>query len=142
MYRKIVKEQKISFASIGHEECEQCEQFKLHGHNRENTNPGCDTCKDWSNHHNLVVLTRQTYQKHAESAVEEGTVMVSADLQKVIMLPRLDMFKKVIFTPRLIAYHEAFAPIAKKGYLKPHAIVWHQDILGRNKEDIISCFYK
>lgn len=132
LYRKILKELKISFASIGHEECEQ---FKLHGHDRENIDPGCDICKEWSNHHNYVVLTpRQAYQTHAESAVEEGIV--------IIMLPRLDMFKKVIFTPRLIAYHETFAPIGQKGDLKPHAIIWHETISGRNKEDIISCFYK
>lgn len=65
LYRKILKELKISFASQGYDECEQ---FKLHGHYKENTDPGCDICKEWSNHHNLVVLTRQAYQKHAESA--------------------------------------------------------------------------
>lgn len=88
LYRKILKELRISFASLGHEECEHCVQFKLHGHDRENTDPGCDMCKEWSNHHNLVVLTRQAYQKHAEKAAEEDTVKVSADLQNIIMLPR------------------------------------------------------
>lgn len=26
--------------------------------------------------------------------------------------------------------------------MKPHALIWHEAISGRNKEDIISCFYK
>lgn len=81
----------------------------------------------------MVVLTRQAYQKHAESAAEEDKVKISADLQKIIMLPRLDMFKKVIFSPRLIAYHETLAPIRKKGDLKPRAIIWHEAITGKKQ---------
>ncbi|KAF9417607.1 hypothetical protein HW555_005314 [Spodoptera exigua] len=33
------------------------------------------------------------------------------DLQKVIMLPRIDMFKAAIFCPRIIAFNESFVPL-------------------------------
>ncbi|KAG5866606.1 hypothetical protein JTB14_035084 [Gonioctena quinquepunctata] len=55
---------------------------------------------------------RQEYRKDGETNVT-GTekLTVAADLQKVIMLPRADMFKEVIFTPRIIAFNESFVPV-------------------------------
>ncbi|KAL1492273.1 hypothetical protein ABEB36_012748 [Hypothenemus hampei] len=65
-----------------------------------------------------------------------------ADLEKVIMLPRLEMFKSAIFTHRLSVYNESFVPVGKKQKnCKPFAAVWHDALLGRNKEQIISTFY-
>lgn len=60
------------------------------------------------------------------------------------MLPRCDMFKEIIFTPRLIAFNESFVPTAgcsKKHNIGPTAVLWHEAIRGRSKEDIISTFY-
>ncbi|KAF0712469.1 Uncharacterized protein FWK35_00029263, partial [Aphis craccivora] len=37
------KGKKISLANLGHEECESCEKFKLHGHNKESIEEDCDT---------------------------------------------------------------------------------------------------
>lgn len=58
------------------------------------------------------------------------------------MLPRLEMFKEIIFTPRIVAYNESFVPIGKR-YKNVHAcaIIWHEGIAGRSKEDLISTFY-
>lgn len=36
-------------------------------------------------------------------------ITVSGDLKKVIMLPKAEMFKKIIFTKRTIAYHQSYA---------------------------------
>lgn len=70
----------------------------------------------------------------------------SGDLEKVIMLPRLDMFKQAIFTSRLSAYNDTFAPLGgmtnSPMSSKPVAVLWHEGISGRCKEDIISAFYK
>ena len=57
------------------------------------------------------------------------------------MLPRAEMFKKVIFTRRIIAYHESFVPVGCNSNIKPLACIWHEGTTGRNKEDIISTFY-
>lgn len=64
--------------------------------------------------------------------------MVSADLLTIIMLPKIDMFKKVIFTPRLLKHHETCTP-RKKVTLSSMQLYGTK--MRRNKEDIISCFY-
>lgn len=58
------------------------------------------------------------------------------------MLPRCDTFKEVIFMPRLVAYNESFIPAGKKQKVPPTAVVWHDAIQGRSKENIISSFYQ
>lgn len=57
------------------------------------------------------------------------------------MLPRMDMFKEIIFTPRIIAFNESFVPLGKKSHIHPWAALWHEAISGRSKDDIISTFY-
>lgn len=58
------------------------------------------------------------------------------------MLPRADMFKEVIFIPRLIAFNESFVPVGQyTKSVKPLAVVWHEAIQGRKKEDLVSTFY-
>lgn len=141
LYRRIVKEQHISFAQLGHEECEKCEKFSLHDHTKDALDPNCETCVKWEQHHDLVVAARAAYKAFSEDEIEEDTICFSGDMQKIIMLPRVDMFKKVLFIKRLIAYHETFAPVGKKSKMKPHACLWHEGISGRNKEDNVSALY-
>lgn len=58
------------------------------------------------------------------------------------MLPRCEMFKELIFTPRIICFNESFVPIGKQtNTRKPVAIIWHEGVAGRNKFDIMSTFY-
>lgn len=56
------------------------------------------------------------------------------------MLPRLEMFKQIIFAPRLTTYNQTFAPVGKNSKIKPLAVLWHSAITGRNKEHILSTF--
>lgn len=56
------------------------------------------------------------------------------------MLPRLDMFKEIIVTPRIIAFNESFVPLGKQNSVYPCAVIWHEAIAGRSKDDIISTF--
>lgn len=57
------------------------------------------------------------------------------------MLPRCDGFKEIIFAPRLIAFNESFVPLGKKSENLPVAVIWHEAIAGRSKEDLISTFH-
>ncbi|XP_072162574.1 uncharacterized protein [Bemisia tabaci] len=144
-YRRQVKKKRISFAKLGLEECESCEEFKLHEHKDvNNLQENCDVCRSWKQHIDLANAARKLYRQHADNDFStNGTVCFSADLQKIIMLPRVDMFKKVLFLQRLIAYHETFAPVGTKcKKIQPHAFIWNEAITGRLKEDIISIFYK
>lgn len=57
------------------------------------------------------------------------------------MLPRCDMYKEIIFVPRIIAFHQSFAPLGKNRQNGPVACIWHEGVTGRRKEDIISTFH-
>lgn len=144
VYRKTVKQMNISFAKLGHEECEICEQFEIHNPNaKELRHRNCDTCRTYEKHHERYVLARQAYdidrQNAKISTASEG--YFSVDLQKVIMLPRIDMFKLVLFCPRLVAFNESFVPLGyKTSDIMSFAALWHEGISGRKKEDIICTF--
>lgn len=143
LYRRVLKEQKISFARLGNEECETCESFNLHKHTKDNLDEDCEICSSWKYHDKLVKDSRNLYQEFSEKVNKTDTnneVIFSADLEKVIMLPRLEMFKQIIFAPRLTTYNQTFAPVGKKSKLKPLAVLWHCALAGRNKEDIVSTF--
>ncbi|CAH1099867.1 unnamed protein product [Psylliodes chrysocephalus] len=143
LYRSIVQKLNISFVTLGHEECEICENFKIHPHSEENLQNDCSDCEKWSKHINRSKDARLLYREYANKEPEEGEVTYSVDLEKIIMLPRCEMFKSVIFIPRLIAYNESFVPVGTKNKnIKPVAAIWHEAIRGRKKEDIISTFHK
>lgn len=146
VYRKIVsKDMNISFTKLGNEECEKCESFELHNENhRKETadqNVDCDTCKEWTLHLNKANITRRNYRIDADKKPSEDEIYYSADMQKVIMLPRLEMFKQVLFTPRLIAFNESFVPLGDIKHNLPFVALWHEEISGRKKEDVVSTFY-
>ncbi|KAK4887418.1 hypothetical protein RN001_003689 [Aquatica leii] len=135
----------ISFAHLGHEECEICENHKLHdvSHSRENLDPNYKICKSWQVHKEKYTNAREAYKEDVKkSKMISDTLFFSADLQKVIMLPRIEMFKSVIFTPRIIAFNESFVPLGTNPKFKPVATLWHEVVAGRKKEEIISCFHQ
>ncbi|KAF2890115.1 hypothetical protein ILUMI_16058 [Ignelater luminosus] len=119
LYRQIVSEMNISFAKLGNEECFACEKYEIH---RMETSH---------------VLDNDDVRDAKTSA---NPRVCAADLQKVIMLPRCDTFKEFLFTPRLIAFNQSF--VAAGNYkISPVAVLWHEAISGRKKDDIVSTFY-
>ena len=144
LYRKVLKEMNISFTRLGHEECEQCEAFKMHNrdHNQENLCDLCDLCQRWKTHIEKAKRSRSEYDKDRDSQ-DVSEPVFSADLQKVIMLPRMESFKSVLFTRRIIVLNESFVPLGSKtaGSNFPMAVLWHEGIAGRKKEEIISAFH-
>lgn len=74
LYRRILKEQQISFARLGHEECEACETFTLHDHNKDNLDDTCEICNSWKFYDKLVKESRQLYRKYAEKSTETDPV--------------------------------------------------------------------
>ncbi|KAH1019592.1 hypothetical protein HUJ04_009385, partial [Dendroctonus ponderosae] len=61
----------------------------------------------------------------------------------VIMIPRCEVFKEIICTPRIICFNENFVALEKQSLAKaPVALVWHEGVAGRSKSDLISTFYK
>lgn len=142
-YRKVVKSKNISFAKLGNEECELCESYQIHNpeHKPESLNENCDICCTWRDHIKKAKDSRTRYNLDKEYNYDENTLCVSVDLQKIVMLPRLEMFKRAIFAQRLTTYNESFVPVGKiRTGRFPFAVLWHEGISGRNQEDIISAF--
>ncbi|CAH0731341.1 unnamed protein product, partial [Brenthis ino] len=131
----------ISFAKLGHEECEMCETFNLH--NSEHVKNGydslCEVCNSHSKHKLKYKKAREIYERDAKEQCQDE-IHVSVDLQKVIMLPRIDSFKSTLFCPRLVVYNETFVPLGKFKDSGVFAAVWHEGISGRKQEDIVSTF--
>ena len=48
--------------------------------------------------------------------------------------------KSVVFTRRIVAYHETFAVVGSGRKIKHLSAVWHEGVSGRNAEDIASTF--
>ena len=72
-------------------------------------------------------------------------ILLSADMQKVILLPRLPGFKLCFFTIRVVVINDSFAPILNKVTkcdMKALGVLWHEAIMGRNDEDVASAFIK
>ncbi|XP_031343193.1 uncharacterized protein LOC116170790 [Photinus pyralis] len=145
LYREVVSSMSISFAKLGHEECWTCEKMEQHGkntgHTKNNLNFECEECTRWNTHHNKYTESRKRYEIDSSSIQDRNKLIITVDLQKVIMLPRCDTFKEILFTPRIIAFNESFVVAGKNKVIAPVAVVWHEAIAGRSKEDIISSFY-
>nr|XP_053621942.1 uncharacterized protein LOC128681791 [Plodia interpunctella] len=145
-YRNVVNELKISFTKLGHEECELCEEFSIHNPNAEIRHRNCKECKEYEDHHTRYISARKKYEEDVQSQTKQkstDTTIFAVDLEKVIMLPRMDEFKTVMFCPRLIVFNQSFVPVGDKrlhGVGKTLGVLWHEAIAGRKKEDIISCF--
>ena len=87
-------------------------------------------------------MTSSKYEYDKDRDTQETINPVySADLQKVIMIPRMESFKSVVFTHRIIALNESFVPVGTKSSCLPVAVLWHEGIAGRKKEDITSAFH-
>lgn len=109
------KKMNISFTRLGHEDCGLREVCAMHKKQTSydsliNLVPDCDNCVNWAKHHRRYTKARELYDSHKKQQQSSSKICYSADLGKVIMLPRLDTFKAVIFCNRLIAYNQTFAP--------------------------------
>lgn len=146
-YRLVFDSMNIKFTKLGHEECDNCEIFFNHNdnHSYENLADDCGVCMKYKIHIDKAKKARELYESHAIAASSnpEGIAFYTADLEKVIMLPRMEQFKLVMFTRRICAYNESFVPLASlRGQNKPIAAIWHEAVSGRKKEEIISTYYE
>lgn len=138
-FQKVFNSMNISMAVLGHEECEVCAKYNLH----KSAGGTCD-CENVCNFDigNYLRHKRQAGEARNEYQRDTGkeVLIVSADLQKVIMLPRIDQFKEAIFTRRLTVFNETFAAVSKGS--PTFAVLWHEGVSARNDEDISSAFYQ
>lgn len=65
---------------------------------------------------------------------------VSFDLQKVILLSKIDSFKRVSFTRKLTAYNESFVSLGKQSQQNPMTVIWQEGLARRDQEILLSMF--
>ena len=130
LYWSRLKAMNISFVKLGEEECEVCVIHSNHlsedhglkkkdqsiveedGRSRTIYLPDCKACKKFSTHMDFAKEARTAYRRDHANVPNQKTV--SADMQKVVMLPCLPGIKEAIFCKRLVAFNETFAPLGKK----------------------------
>ena len=146
---------KISFVKLG-EECEVCDAHQHHlvDHHGENENElnevrnsllpkheNCISCQLYGEHVNKAISARNHYKEDGNKEVGQDEMILSVDLQKVMLLPRLPGVKKAIFCKRLVVFNESFVPIGNRNG-KGIGILWHEGIDGRCASDVASSFIK
>jgi len=149
-YYQKIKKLNISFVKLGEEECERCNlQDKhleeLHGLDKSNFNirndenktckkqtfDNCTSCKEFENHIQVATEARKRYREEKERKWDDDELVVSVDMQKVIMLPRIPGLKVVVFCKRIVLLNETFAPVggSMKGRKeKSTGVLWHEAI--------------
>lgn len=62
---------------------------------------------------------------------------------QVIQLPRLEGLKTIVFSQRLLAFNETFAPVGKHSRSHPVvACLWDESTSGRSADDLMSSFHR
>jgi hypothetical protein len=99
----------------------------------------CGICKKQTEHVASYTRARQEY-KAEQSKRHDDHQVYSADMQKIMMLPRMPGVKTAVFTRRIIAFHETFAPVGKGSTRPPLGTIWHEGVGGRQGEEVASTF--
>jgi len=158
-YRKCITAENISFTKLGEEHCEVCmAYYNSHDSNtcksrqskdNENgqsraTDANCDACLKWRGHIKRAREARRIYRHDADEKWSDEYSVRSADLQKVIIIPRMPGCKTAAFTSRMVAFNETFALMGKqsKSKKKHLAVTWHKAIAKRKAEEIASAYLK
>lgn len=145
-YIRVFRDENISFAKLGNEECDVCSAHKLHmttAHPLGQPQPDvCDHCYQHAVHVENFVRAREWYAYDQTRELEASELVVSADMQKVVVLPIIRGSKACIFAPRLVAYNETFANVNDKvTEKKTLAVLWHEAITGRSASDVACAFF-
>ena len=84
----------------------------------------------------------QLYRHDSAENWPTATAVFAVDLQKVLLLPRMQDLKSCIFTSRLVVFNETFAMMGSQSKKVHYLAVWDESISGRNRCDIASAFHK
>ena len=141
---------------LGEEECEVCQLHISHlkeehmlnetehaqltdGTKNKKIFPNCAKSEAFQKHKETAAESRSSYQNEKVRVVPSNEMIVSVDMQKGIMLPRLPSLKQAIFCKRLALFNKTFAPTGKSE-MKPVGVLWHEPIKGRSTEDVARTF--
>ena len=87
----------------------------------------------------MAMDAREHYKQESKKDVNTDEIIMSVDLQKFLMLPRLPGLKNAIYCKRLVAFNESFVPVGQKNG-KGIGVLWHERTAGRPASAIASTF--
>ena len=132
VYRQVFAAANIGFGSPRQDECDACLVFDAHmedGHEVEN----CHICLSQTKHTERYHAAREEYRK----PIDEGYTAFTADMQKVVLAPKLPS-KEHVFISRLVIFNETFAALTPNEVGGNILILWHEGISGRKADDVTS----
>ena len=100
--------------------------YNNHQHADSNATDDYTDCVKWREHIERARVSRKHYQDDGALIHDDNTALMSVDMQKVLMLPRLPRVKTCVFTRRLVAFHETFAPIGSASKRPVVSALWHE----------------
>ena len=94
-----------------------------------------EACVQKKEHQEKYREAREEYQK----AEAPGKVCLTADMQKVLVLPKLTT-KEHVFVSHLVTFNETFA--SKTAGIPNYCVLWHEAIAGHKAPDVVSTYLK
>ena len=138
LYFQVFQRENIGFSRPNQDECNVCAKFNAHKSQPEHAEP-CQVCEDGNRHLAKAKQARDAYRKDREENKNAlNTSVFTADMQKVILLPKLTL-KEHFFVSRLVVFNETFAALTEEPDL---LILWHEAIAGRNATHVASAYVK
>ena len=144
----------ISFAKLGCEECEICDEHKIHMGFTDNEKKEkfdmlktceskCEKCTSLKDHYAKYRETWLAYKEDKNLVGNCENTCFCPQTEKDILLPRLPGYKVRLFTKRIVVINQSFAPINKEEVRlkKSLGFLWQEGISGRNDEDVTSAFF-
>lgn len=134
VYRRTISRENIGFYDTIAEKCSDCLEFDLNSkiENREQLKAEHLACAN---------SARNQYDQD-NLINDDHTSVYAADLQKVVLLPRMPDVKSSFFLSRLVTFNETFAAMGKKKKHKHYCILWHEALAGRDASDVACSFIK
>ena len=138
LYFQVFQAENIGFSRPNQDECSVCAKLNAHKSQPQHVEP-CEVCEEGNRHLLKAQQAREAYRKDKEENQNPtDTSVFTADMQKVILLPKLTL-KEHFFVSRLVIFNETFASLTGEPDL---LILWHEAIAGRNATHVASAYIK
>ena len=140
VYQKVFRGENIGFARPNQDECDVCRNAQDHQKTlpENHESETCEVCQNWEKHKQRAESAREAYADDRANMQAETEEVFTADMQKVILLPKLKT-KMHFFTSRLVVFNETFASLSGRNDL---TVLWHEAISGRLAADVASAYIK
>ena len=139
VYQRVVKSENIGFGKPAQNDCDVCAKYQAQckAHDELHIVDDCADCEAGKEHDRKYRAARAYYSQDRDGDMQ-NTAIYTADMQKVILLPKLTV-KEHFFVSRLVVFNETFASVKQDG---DYVLLWHEAISGRLGVDVASTYIR